>query len=154
MLKTYKEEMLLRTSQCDLMGQWRPSAILETMQELAGTHSELLGVGRNALIERQGVVWILTRIEVVMDRYPRIGEHIAAETFPMPLKRWFFPRYFTFRDERGEEIGPRPARCGRCSTCPPAGWPAPRASRRCCPTTATCSLPWGCRRRSARYPAR
>lgn len=105
MLKTYKEEILLRTSQCDLMGQWRPSAILETMQELAGTHSELLGVGRNALIERQGVVWILSRVEVVMDRYPRIGERIAAETFPMPLKRWFFPRYFTFRDEHGEEIG-------------------------------------------------
>ena len=58
MLKTYKEELILRTCQCDLKGQWRPSAILETMQEVAGTHSELLGAGRNALIQ-QGVVWIV-----------------------------------------------------------------------------------------------
>ena len=97
MLKVYKEEMTLRTSQCDLNGQWRPSAIMETMQELAGIHSELLGVGRNALIE-QGVVWVLTRVEVVMDRYPKIGEHLSLETFPMPVRRWFFPRYFVFRD--------------------------------------------------------
>ena len=55
MLKQYKEETLLRTCHCDFMGQWRPSAILETMQEVAGTHSEMLGVGRNALIE-QGLV--------------------------------------------------------------------------------------------------
>lgn len=104
MLKVYKEEMTLRTSQCDLNGQWRPSAIMETMQELAGVHSELLGVGRNALI-KQGVVWVLTRVEVVMDRYPKIGEHLSLETFPMPVRRWFFPRYFVFRDESGAEIG-------------------------------------------------
>lgn len=104
MLKTYKEELILRTCQCDLKGQWRPSAILETMQEVAGTHSELLGAGRNALIQ-QGVVWILTRVEVVMDRYPKIGERISVETFPMTVRRWFLPRYFIFRDEAGNEIG-------------------------------------------------
>lgn len=104
MLKQYKEETLLRTCHCDFMGQWRPSAILETMQEVAGAHSELLGVGRNALIERD-LVWILTRVEVVMTRYPSVGDSVAVETFPMPVRRWFFPRYFVFRDARGEELG-------------------------------------------------
>lgn len=104
MLKTYKEEMTLLTCNCDLTGQWRPSAILETLQEAAGIHSELLGVGRGALIQ-QGVVWVLTRLEVVMDRYPKIGDRISVETFPMPVRRWFFPRYFIFRDDSGMEIG-------------------------------------------------
>ena len=104
MLKTYKEEVVIRTCNCDLAGQWRPSAILETMREIAGAHSELLGAGRNVLIQ-QGVVWILTRLEVVMDRYPKIGERISVETFPMTVRRWFFPRYFIFRDESGNEIG-------------------------------------------------
>lgn len=104
MLKTYKEEVILRTTQCDLMGRWRPSAILETMQEAAGMHSELLGAGRNALIQ-QGIVWVLTRVEVVMDHYPKIDDSISVETFPMPVRRWFFPRYYVFRDDTGAEIG-------------------------------------------------
>ena len=104
MLKTYREEMRIQTCHCDLTGQWRPSAILEAMQETAGVHSELLGVGRNALIQK-GVVWVLTRLEVVMDRYPKIAETISIETFPMPVRRWFFPRYFIFRDASGAEIG-------------------------------------------------
>lgn len=105
MLKVYKEEQTLLTCHCDLAGQWRPSAILETMQEIAGVHSELLGVGRNALVQRAGVVWVLTRLEVVMDRYPKIGERISTETFPMPMRRWFCPRYFIFRDDSGAELG-------------------------------------------------
>ena len=104
MLKQYKEETLLRTCHCDFMGQWRPSAILETMQEVAGTHSEMLGVGRNALIE-QGLVWVLTRVEVVMNRYPKVTDTVSVETFPMPVRRWFFPRYYIFRDEQGQELG-------------------------------------------------
>lgn len=104
MQKTYKEEFLIRTCNCDMTGAWRPSAILEAMQETAGTHSALLGLGRNALLD-QGVVWVITRVEVVMDRYPKVGERISVETFPMPTRRWFFPRYYIFRDETGAEIG-------------------------------------------------
>lgn len=104
MLKTYKEENVIRAAECDLSAQWKPSAILENMQELAGKHAELLGVGRKALM-KDGIVWVLTRVEVEMDRYPRHGEMIATETFPMPNRRWFFPRYFIFRDEQGVEIG-------------------------------------------------
>ena len=104
MYKTYQQEFILRTCDCDFMGQWRPSAIMQTMQELAGMHSELLGCGRNALIEKN-VVWVLTRCEIHMDRYPKIGDHITAETFPTVNRRWFFPRYYFFRDERGESLG-------------------------------------------------
>lgn len=104
MLKTYREDIRILTRDCDLTGQWKPSAILETMQELAGIHGTLIGVGRNALLQK-GVVWVLTRVEVVMDRYPRIGDMVSIETFPMPVRRWFFPRYFVFRDEQGQEIG-------------------------------------------------
>lgn len=104
MMKVYKEENVIRASECDLNAQWKPSAILETMQEMAGKHGELIGVGRNVLMQ-ENLIWILTRVEVEMDRYPRHGEVISTETFPMPNRRWFFPRYFIFRDEQGHEIG-------------------------------------------------
>lgn len=104
MMKTYKEEFVVRSYQVDVADQWRPSAILEVMQEMAGEHAELLGIGRNALIQRN-LAWVLTRVEVEMDRYPKDHERVTAETFPMPVRRWFFPRYYTFRDGAGNEIG-------------------------------------------------
>ena len=103
MLKTYKEELVLRTCDCDMCAAWRPGHMLVAMQEIAGMHSELLGVGRNALLN-QGLAWVLTRMEAEVDRYPVIGERISVETFPMPVKRWLFPRYFVFRDHEDREI--------------------------------------------------
>ncbi len=103
-IRIYKEEMLLRTCHCDMMGTWRPSAILEVMQETAGTHGEMIGFGRKALMQ-QGLVWVISRLEVVMNRYPQIGDTVQIETFPTAVRRWFFPRYFIFRDQHGEELG-------------------------------------------------
>ena len=103
-MKTYQEDLLLRTCDCDFTGQWRPSAIMLTMQELSGAHSELLGCGRNALL-KNNVVWVLTRSEVHMEKYPRIGDRVTAETFPTANRRWFFPRYYFFRDEQGGVLG-------------------------------------------------
>lgn len=104
MQKTYQESFLIRTCDCDMMGTWRPSSILTAMQEAAGAHSALLGCGRDDLL-RDGNVWVLTRCEVRMERYPTIGETVTVETFPMPLRRWFFPRYYLFRDQTGHTIG-------------------------------------------------
>ena len=103
-MKKYQEEFVLRTCDCDFTGFWRPSAVMQTMQELAGAHSELLGCGRSALIQNN-IVWVLNRSEIHMERYPRMGERITAETFPTPLRRGFFPRYLFFRDEQGDTLG-------------------------------------------------
>jgi len=102
--KTYRESYLLRTCDCDFTGFWRPSAILTAMQEVAGAHSHFLGCGRDDLL-KNNIVWVVTRAEVRMQRYPQVMEHITVETFPGPLRRWFFPRYYVFRDEAGKQIG-------------------------------------------------
>ncbi len=102
--KMYRESFLLRTCDCDLMGAWRPSAILTAMQEAAGMHSFLLGCGRDELLKK-GIVWVLSRCEVRMEKYPRVGETVTVETFPTALRRWFFPRHFLFKNGRGETLG-------------------------------------------------
>ncbi|MBQ8556012.1 MAG: hypothetical protein IJ438_09100 [Clostridia bacterium] len=104
MMKTYCEEILVRSYQTDVNAQMKPSAILEIMQEMAGAHAEMLGIGRRYLLP-QNLAWVLTRLEVRMERYPQSGETFTAETFPMPNRRWFFPRYFVFRDREGHVIG-------------------------------------------------
>lgn len=104
MLKIYREELMLRTCNCDFMGAWRMSAILEAMQEAAGAHAEALGCGYTQLWP-QGIAWVLTRSQVEMERYPKVGDKVIVKTFPMPNRRMFFPRYFVFEDEMGNRYG-------------------------------------------------
>lgn len=104
MMKTYEETFTLRTRDCDMNGKWMPSAILAAMQEVAGIHSQLLGCGRDELI-RNNTVWVLSRLELHMDRYPAAGEKITLTTFPTPTRICFFPRYFIMTDGHGEMIG-------------------------------------------------
>ena len=104
MMNTYDETFTLRPRDCDLNDKWRPSAILETMQDVAGTHSLLLGCGREELVKKN-IVWVLSRSELHMDRYPVSGEKITVHTFPTPTRICFFPRYYIFTDARGEMVG-------------------------------------------------
>lgn len=104
MLKTYSQEFRIASYQADVSARIKPSAILELMQEMAGAHAEFLGVGRSKLLP-MNLAWVLTRVEVRMERYPLSGEIITVETFPMPNRRVFFPRYFIFRDSEGKQIG-------------------------------------------------
>lgn len=104
MQKTFTETFRLQSHQVDFNSRLKPGALLQMMQEMAGGHAEQLGIGHKLLLEK-GLVWVLTRIEVQMARYPSFGEHLTIETFPMPNRRWFFPRYFVFRDEAGQQIG-------------------------------------------------
>ena len=104
MLKTYSQEFRIASYQTDLTARMKPSAILEIMQEMAGAHAELLEVGRSRLLP-MNLAWVLTRVEVRMERYPVSGEIMSVETFPMPNRRVFFPRYFIFKDAEGKQIG-------------------------------------------------
>lgn len=104
MQKTYVQQFRIASYQTDVTARIRPSAILEIMQEMAGAHAELLNIGRGRLDPMQ-LAWVLTRVEVRMDRYPVSGETITVETYPMPNRRVFYPRYFIFRDEQGNQIG-------------------------------------------------
>lgn len=104
MTKIYTQKVHITAAQTDLNARMKPSAILEIMQEAAGAHAEVIGVGRNMLLTHQ-LVWVITRAEVRMERYPVFGEDITVKTFPMPNRRWFFPRSFIFYDADGHQIG-------------------------------------------------
>lgn len=103
-MNTYTETFPLRSSQCDLFGAWKPSAILECMQETAGTHSALLGLTQPVMRDL-GVAWILSRVKVQMNRLPHVNEQITVETYPTPNRHLFYPRTHLFRDEQGQVIG-------------------------------------------------
>ena len=103
-MKSYREEIRLRQVHCDMSGLWRPSAILEAMQETAAEHCTRLGIGRPVL-DARGVTWVLSRAHVELERVPRLGERVTVETCPLPLKHLFYPRVNVFYDGEGKRVG-------------------------------------------------
>ncbi len=103
-MNSYQETMQIRTRDCDLNGTWRFSAILEAMQEAAGTHSSSMNWGRERLIQQE-TVWVLVRSEVRIDHYPSVGQDVTMETFHTPERHRLFPRYFIITDGEGKQIG-------------------------------------------------
>ena len=94
----------LRSCHCDLFGHWKPSGILEAMQETAGEHSERFGLSRSVM-DSYGIAWVLSRVKVEMTRLPVAGETVTIETYPTAARHLFFPRSHIFRDESGAQIG-------------------------------------------------
>ena len=101
---SYAQTQIILTRDCDMNGRWKPSSIMECMQEVAIAHCEDVGLGRS-VTDGLGVVWVLSRCRVELDRHPVLGETVSLETFALPMKHLFFPRGHVFRDAEGNTIG-------------------------------------------------
>lgn len=104
MEKIYSEAFTLRTCDCDMGGGWRPGAVLEAMQEVAGTHCAHLGIGR-PVTDGLGIIWVLSRARVAFTRVPRLFERVWVETWPLPRRHLYYPRANRFLDSEGNDIG-------------------------------------------------
>lgn len=88
----------------DLCGRLSPYAVFSLMQQLAGVHAEKLGLGRAALLEK-GLVWIVARARLQMQRYPGAYDRLISTTFYGAPSRIGFHRYYSFRTPRGGLLG-------------------------------------------------
>ena len=99
----YEESREIRTTDCDFMGRWRFSAMMEEMQEAAGIHSARLSCGRAELLKKN-IAWVLVRSEIRVERYPTVGERVTVRTFHGKTRHAFYPRYYVVTDADGKEI--------------------------------------------------
>ncbi len=105
MLTRLEQDYYLRAFDVDINGAWMPSAIFVRMQEIAEDHAVLVGLGRVDLIDTIGLGWVLTRMHVNMQKYPRLGETIRVSTWPLKPTKLTFLRHFMFHNSQGEELG-------------------------------------------------
>ncbi|MDR1412181.1 MAG: acyl-ACP thioesterase [Spirochaetaceae bacterium] len=79
------------------------AAVFDVFQELAISHAEELGVGRDALAaSRQG--WILSRMAVVIDSRPKWGETVIVRSWPRGADRLFAVRDYDIQDRDGQVL--------------------------------------------------
>ena len=70
-------------------------------QDCCTFQSENIGQGMEALEERQRA-WVLSSWQIVVNRYPGLGETIVASTAPYGFKGFLGMRNFTLKTEDGE----------------------------------------------------
>ena len=103
MESVYRHTFTIEPFLVDCFGRAKPSMLLRFAQEVAGHHSDLLGLTYEALAEK-GLFWAIIRNRIVLHRLPMVGEKLTFETWPMPTTRTAYPRSTVAYDEQGNEI--------------------------------------------------
>lgn len=77
-------------------------ALQRIFQDISSLHVDQIGMGGKD-IGLQGLIWVVTRQTVQIERMPRPGEKILACTWPGFTRHMLFPRYYSVLDETGSE---------------------------------------------------
>lgn len=101
--RIYRENIRVRHREADRNGRLKLLSWFDFLQEAAANHAARLGVGLNALTERDQL-WVLSRLKLEIRRSPQIGEELTVETYPSGVNRLFFTREFQVFDKSGEVI--------------------------------------------------
>lgn len=96
----WTESFRVKAFEVDTDGYGLISVIANYMQEAAGSHAERLGLSMQSLLD-QNMGWILNRFSARIIRYPKAGEKIRIETWPMGADRLFAYRDFELFDDTG-----------------------------------------------------
>ena len=99
----FERELLLGSEHVDCFRRLRTSTLFELMQTLSIRHTEELGMGRDKTLDR-GLLWVIARQYVVIDRMPVYDERITLRSWPGETMRVLFPRYYEILSESGETL--------------------------------------------------
>lgn len=100
-LPLYTKKYKVQIRDIDFTGKIKLSSLFLYFQDIAGLHSENLGIGRSVL-EANGALWVLARARVDIVRYPIWNEEITIETWPLAPNRLEFMRDFLVKDSSGQ----------------------------------------------------
>lgn len=99
----YNFDSRVRYSEVDNKGQMKLESVLDYFQDCSTFHSEDIGLGITFLAERN-LAWVLSAWQIVIKRYPQLGEKIKITTFPYDFKSFTGKRNFYIEDFRGVKI--------------------------------------------------
>lgn len=99
----YSFKSRVRYSEVDSERKLSMTAIINYLQDCSTFQSEDLGVGIDHL-QPLHRAWFLSSWQIVIDRYPRLGEEIIVSTWPYEFKGIYGLRNFTIQDKDGRYL--------------------------------------------------
>jgi len=97
----YERELLLGSEHVDCFRKLRTSTLFELLQIASIRHTEELGMGRDKTLDK-GLLWVITRQHVIIDRWPEYDEKICVRSWPGNTMHVLFPRYYEILSESGD----------------------------------------------------
>lgn len=91
-------------SACDFKGKAPLAYLIQLLLNSAGLHANERNFGYKNLV-LQNKAWVLLRVGVYMDEYPRCEEIVQVDTWVETAERFFSRRCFEFVNEKGIVIG-------------------------------------------------
>lgn len=88
----------VRYSEINEEGKLSLSSLVNYFQDVSTFQSEQLGVGLAYMKERH-IAWVLSSWQIVIQRYPVLGETVISQTWPYDFNTFFGMRNFTLLDE-------------------------------------------------------
>lgn len=99
----YTFDSRIRYSEVDSEGKLTMAALINYFQDCSTFQSEDLGLGIGYMQESR-LVWVLCFWQIVVERYPELGEKVIIGTLPYDLKGFLGYRNFAMLDEQGNYI--------------------------------------------------
>ena len=99
----YTFDSRIRYSETDSEGKLTMASLINYFQDCSIFHSEDVQLGIEYLRQRS-LVWVLSSWQIVVERYPDLGENVTIGTQPYGLKGFLGYRNFCMMDEKGGYI--------------------------------------------------
>lgn len=99
----YTFESRVRYSETDCEGKLTMASLINYFQDCSTFQSEDLGLGLEYLKQKH-LVWVLSSWQIVVDRYPKMGERVTIGTLPYDIKGFLGYRNFFMKEESGAYI--------------------------------------------------
>jgi acyl-ACP thioesterase len=96
-MKTDDTHHIVRGYDCGYGGSFKPLSLANYFQEAAGDHAVKLGIGMDNMFSR-GITWMLSRIDIKIDRLPMTGDRVTVKTWPSGTSKVFALRYMAMLD--------------------------------------------------------
>ncbi len=98
----YAFDSMVRYSEVDRNSRLTLPAIINYFQDCSISQSETLGIGLKYLADK-GSVWLLTFWQVMVNRYPVLGEKLRIHTWANKFAGFYGYRNFALEDADGED---------------------------------------------------
>ena len=96
----------VRSYECGADGRATLPTVCNFLQEAASLHAASLGFGKGDFAATgENISWVLTRMVVKMDRYPKWEDEVTVETFPRGGRKIVAWRDFEVKDAKGRTLG-------------------------------------------------
>lgn len=104
LIKEHIHDYFLTAGECNAEEEMPLTLIAQRVIEVATEHANILGVGYADLI-KDNEAWVLSRLTIEMNRYPRVNENYTFITWIEGYNRHFSERNMEIIGENGEVLG-------------------------------------------------